>query len=279
MGYSTSTTAMHLASRWLFLSNNPDSLNMISPDLRELLDSEAKRINNPSFIDLDPVQFPRRFTDLRDIEIASLLCASIAWGNRKMICRDCDRMLALMGCDPYNYVMDQAYEDLPDQNIHRTFFARNLRHFLRGLRRVYSTHGSIDAFAAANRVGDDPFPSWRLVALLNNELRLANNGHEDSRCLPLNLQQTALKRVNMALRWLVRRDGIVDLGVWDSIKPSQLFIPLDVHVGNTGRNLGLITRKANDRRTTVELTEALRTIRPDDPCIYDYALFGIGMQL
>ncbi len=251
----------------------------ISHDLRQLLDSEARRINNPAFIDLDPVQFPRRFDDLRDIEIAAFLCASIAWGNRKMICRDCDRMLALMGCDPYNYVMDRAYEDLPDQNIHRTFFARNLRHFLRGLHRVYSRYGSIDEFARARHVGDDEFPAWRLVELLNEELREANNGHEDSRCLPLNLRQTALKRINMALRWLVRRDGIVDLGVWDSIKPSQLFIPLDVHVGDTGRELGLITRKANDRRTTVELTEALRPLRPDDPAIYDYALFGIGMNL
>ena len=252
---------------------------MITQELRDLLDSEARRINNPSFIELDPVQFPRRFDDLRDIEIASLLCASIAWGNRKMICRDCDRMLALMGCDPYNYVMDRAYEELPDQNIHRTFFARNLRHFLRGLNRIYSRYGSIDEFARANGVGDDEYPAWKLVGLLNRELREANDGHEDSRCLPLNLQQTALKRVNMALRWLVRRDGIVDLGVWDSIKPSQLFIPLDVHVGDTGRELGLITRKANDRRTVVELTEVLRTIRPDDPAIYDYALFGIGMKL
>ena len=252
---------------------------MITQELRDLLDSEARRINNPSFIELDPVQFPRRFDDLRDIEIASLLCASIAWGNRKMICRDCDRMLALMGCDPYNYVMDRAYEELPDQNIHRTFFARNLRHFLRGLNRIYSRYGSIDEFARANGVGDDEYPAWKLVGLLNRELREANDGHEDSRCLPLNLQQTALKRVNMALRWLVRRDGIVDLGVWDSIKPSQLFIPLDVHVGDTGRELGLITRKANDRRTVVELTEVLRTLRPDDPAIYDYALFGIGMKL
>ena len=252
---------------------------IIGDELRQLLDSEAARINSPEFIELDPVQFPRRFDDVRDIEIAALLCASIAWGNRKMICRDCDRMLALMGCDPYNYVMERAYEELPDGNIHRTFFARNLRHYLRGLHRIYSRYGSIDEFAADNRVGDDKAPAWRLVELLNRELCEANGGHEDSRCLPLNLQQTALKRVNMALRWLVRRDGIVDMGIWSSIKPSQLYIPLDVHVGNTGRELGLITRKANDRRTATELTEALRTIRPDDPCLYDFALFGIGMNL
>ena len=252
---------------------------MISSDLRLLLDSEAARINNPAFIDLDPVQFPRRFTALPDIEIAALLCSSIAWGNRKMICRNCDRMLALMGHDPYNYVMDRAYEDLPDGNIHRTFFASDLRHFLRGLHAIYSRFGSLNDFARHHRIGDDEFPSWRLVELINGELCAANEGRTDSRCLPLNLQQTALKRVNMALRWLVRNDGIVDLGVWDAITPAQLYIPLDVHVGDTARNLGLVTRKANDRRTTVELTQMLRTLRPDDPVIYDYALFGIGIML
>ena len=89
----------------------------VSPDLKALLDSEAARIDNPSFIALDPVQFPRMFSSLQDIEIVALLCSSIAWGNRKMICRNCEKMLALMGHDPYRYVMDRAYEDLPDCNI------------------------------------------------------------------------------------------------------------------------------------------------------------------
>lgn len=253
-------------------------LSLSDTDMKKFLDREARRINSPKFIADDPVQFPRRFTSKADIEIAAFLCSSIAWGNRKMICRDCDRMLALMGHDPYNYVMDRAYEELPDQNIHRTFFAANLRHFLRGLHRVYDRYGSIDAFAAHHRVGDDPFPAWRLVELLNSELAAANDGRGDSRCMPLNLDATALKRVNMALRWLVRCDGIVDLGVWDSIKPAKLFLPLDVHVGNTARDLGLITRKANDRRAAVELTERLRPMCPDDPCIYDFALFGIGIE-
>lgn len=248
-------------------------------DLKLLLDTEAARINHPDFIAADPVQFPRRYTSLPDIEIAALLCSSIAWGNRKMICRDCDRMLALMGHDPYNYVMDQAYEELPDQNIHRTFFAANLRHFLRGLHRIYSRYSSLNDFANAHHVGADEAPSWKLVELINAELAEANGGCGDSRCLPLNMRTTALKRVNMALRWLVRNDGIVDMGVWNAIKPSQLYIPLDVHVGNTARELGLVTRKANDRRTTVELTETLRAMRLDDPVFYDYALFGIGIGI
>ena len=252
---------------------------MIDKDIRDLLDSEAARINSPAFIADDPVQFPRRFDDVRDIEIAALICASIAWGNRKMICRNCDRMLALADNDPYAYMMDEGYEDLPDEiNIHRTFFGRNFKHFMRGLRRVYAAHGSLQEFARKTGIDGSTHPSWALVEALNRELAAANGGCGDSRCLPLNLESTALKRVNMALRWLVRDDGIVDLGVWDVIKPSQLYIPLDVHVGNVARDLGLVTRKANDRRTVEELTAILRGMRPDDPVIYDYALFGIGME-
>ncbi len=246
--------------------------------LRRLLDTEATRINSTDFIAADPVQFPRRFSDLRNIEIVALLSATIAWGNRKMICRNCEKMLALMDNQPYDYVADGAYEQIPDNlNIHRTFFGRNFKHFLRGLRRIYRHYGSVNDFAAANAVATDATPAWRLVELMLGELSEANGGLSDSRCLPLQLKNTALKRVNMALRWLVRDDGIVDMGVWSAIRPSQLFIPLDVHVGDTARALGLIDRRANDRRAVLDLTASLRTLRPDDPVIYDYALFGIGI--
>ena len=252
---------------------------MIDPEIKELLDHEASVINNPDFIDKDPVQFPRRFDRLQDIEIVALLSASIAWGNRKMICSNCEKMLKLMDYQPYSYVMDQGYEELPDMNIHRTFFAKDMRHFLRGLNRVYTQFPSIAEFAKSKKIHDDSLPAWRLVEHLNQELALANGGVTNSRCLPGNLDSTALKRVNMALRWLVRDDGIVDIGVWKGvITPAQLFIPLDVHVGNTARGLNLLTRKSNDKNAVIQLTSCLKEMRPDDPVIYDYALFGIGMN-
>lgn len=246
--------------------------------IRELLDREAARINSPDFIADDPVQFPRRFSNQADVEIAALLAATIAWGNRRMICRDAERMFALMDWQPHAYVMDRGYEELPDMNIHRTFFASDLREWLRGLHRVYSRYSTLDEFAAARGAGHTEFPSWSLAEALNAELAEANPGGRLSRCLPQNLSQTALKRLNMALRWLVRRDGIVDMGLWKSITPAQLFIPLDVHVGNVSRQLGLLTRTANDRRAVIELTAALRKFRPDDPVIYDFALFGLGIE-
>lgn len=248
-------------------------------DIKELLDAEAARINSPAFIGEDPVQFPRRFERQQDIEIVSLLSATIAWGNRKMICRDCEKLIRIFEGRPYDYVMDEAYESLPQGNIHRTFFVDNLKHYLRGLRAIYRRYATLEDFAKAVGATAVEMPAWQLVAAMNVAFAEANGGCSDSRCLPANLQTTALKRVNMALRWLVRDDGIVDMGIWKALKPSQLFIPMDVHVGDTSRELGLLTRHANDRQAVIQLTDTLRKFRPDDPVIYDYALFGIGMGL
>lgn len=255
-----------------------ENVDFSENDIRRLLDREGARINSADFIGSDPVQFPRRFDRQQDIELAAILSATIAWGNRKMICSNCDKMLRLMEGRPYDFVMDKAYEELPDGNIHRTFFTANLKHYLRGFRLIFSRHGSLEGLARHLRIADDEAPAWKLVEGMNEILKEANHGTADSRCLPQDLKSTALKRVNMALRWLVRDDGIVDMGVWKTLKPSQLFIPLDVHVGNTSRDLGLLTRKQDDRRAVEELTSTLRRFRPDDPTFYDFALFGLGIE-
>ena len=251
---------------------------MISRDIITLLDEEVARNNTREFIVDDPVQFPRRYDDVRDIEIVSLLVAAISWGRRPMILRDADRMLALMDHQPYRYMMEEGYEDLPSRhNIHRTFFASDLQWYLRGLREIYRRYGTLDDFALAHGVGEDPMPAWRLVEEMQRVVSGVNGGTNSPQCLPTNLRTTALKRVNMALRWMVRDDGVVDMGIWRSIDKSRLYIPLDVHVGNTARNLGLIERKANDRKSVELLTAAMRELRPDDPAVYDFALFGIGV--
>jgi len=252
----------------------------INTDTALLLETEAKRINSPAFITEDPVQFPRRFSSLPDIEIAALLSSHIAWGNRRMICRDAERLFTLMNNEPHRFLIERRYELLdPEMNIHRTFFGRHLQHILRGLRLIYSRYNSMDDFARANAVGASEAPAWKLGELLNASFREANGGQDSPYCLPLNMRITALKRLNMALRWLVRNDGIVDMGVWKSIRPSQLYIPLDVHVGNISRQLGLLQRRSNDRKAVEELTATLRILRPQDPCLYDYALFGIGIGI
>ena len=254
------------------------NLNTAPDDIRRLLDEQVEIINRPEFIGDDPVQFPRRFDDLRDIEITAFLSAAIAWGKRTMICRDADRLLSLMENSPYLFVMEREYEELPDDmNIHRTFFVRDLKYYLRGLRSVYSRHSSLDEFASGFRVGESEAPAWSFAAALQKVLADANKGRFNSQCVPTKLDTTALKRINMALRWLVRDDGIVDMGVWKSIPKSKLFVPLDVHVGNTARDLGLISRRVNDRKSVDLLMKPLGKWRPDDPAIYDFALFGIGI--
>ena len=251
---------------------------MIERDIVELLDREATRINRPEFIGNDPVQFPRRFSRRQDIETVAFLSAIIAWGRRTMICRDAERMLTLMDHEPYAYVMEQGYEDLdPRMNLHRTFFAEHFQWFLRGLRRIFRDYGSLDSFSAAVGAGKCEAPAWKLVEEMERVMRDENQGLDCPQCLPVNLRNTALKRVNMALRWLVRDDGIVDMGFWESIPKSKLYIPLDVHAGNTARSLGLLDRKANDRKSAELLTSELAAIRPEDPVFYDYALFGIGV--
>lgn len=243
-----------------------------------LLEEESSRINSPAFILSDPVQFPRRFSDLRDIEIVALLSAMIAWGNRKMICRDAERLLELMNHEPRLYLHSGAYEELDDKrNIHRTFFVRDLKYFMRGMKEIYARFDSLDSLGHSINLKDEEAPAWRLVEEIQKYMSAANGGATCSQCFPTCLKSTALKRINMALRWLVRDDGIVDLGVWSSIPKSKLYIPLDVHVGNVSRQLGLLQRRQNDRKAVEELTSLLRQLDPDDPVKYDYALFGIGV--
>lgn len=250
-------------------------------NLKNFLDERVVRFNEPGFIADDPVQFPRRFSDKRDIEIASLLVSTISWGKRPMILRNAERLLGLLGNEPYNFVADGDFTTVPDGNIHRTFFSRHLLYYLNGLRSLYRRYGSLEDFAHACGACSAEAPSWHLAEALSCVLADANAACRHStggpdRCLPSKPSTSALKRFNMALRWLVRDDGIVDIGCWSAIRPPQLFIPLDVHVGNVSRGIGLLTRTQNDRRAAEELTCALRRLRPDDPVVYDFALFGLG---
>ena len=243
-------------------------------DIKDFLDEHAERINKPSFIDDDPVKFPRRYKDLRDIEIVSFLVTTIAWGKRSMILRDAERMLEKTGKNPYDYVMSEGYKKLGTANGHRTFFENDMTYMLRGFRHFYSQHENIDSYMSTST----EHTPQKLVEALRTSAMEANGGIHNIKCYPKDFKNTALKRVNLAMRWLVRNDGIVDLGVWKSMKPSELYIPLDVHVGNTAREIGLITRNNNDWKAVYELTEKLRSYNPEDPILYDFALFGIGIE-
>ena len=243
--------------------------------IKAALEAKAVQYNCVEFIANDPISFPHSFSRKEDIEIVALLASIIAWGNRKMILRSGNRMFReIMQSHPFEYVMSGEWESLDDRmNIHRTFFAADFKYICRGLKAIYTRYGSMEPLFVG-------CSTWDGIDNLRRELASANGGtstrHISNPIPTKNKPASACKRMHMMLRWLCRKDGIVDLGIWDSVHPSQLMIPIDVHVARTARLLGLVTRKQNDRRTVEELTARLREFSPDDPVRYDFALFGVG---
>jgi uncharacterized protein (TIGR02757 family) len=238
-------------------------------DLKGFLDEWAAKINVPAYVETDPVQFPRNYSRFPDQEVAAFLTATITWGNRTMILRSAKRMFEAMGDSPYDFVMAEGYARLGSANIHRTFFQPDLAYLCRGLRACCLEFGSLEALFASQA------DLWEGIQLFRDRMAMAN-GDVFSKHVSNPTANSACKRLHLALRWLVRDDGIVDLGIWKSISPAELYIPLDVHVGRVSRTLGLLDRNQNDRRSVESLTAVLRTFHPTDPVWYDYALFGIG---
>jgi uncharacterized protein (TIGR02757 family) len=242
--------------------------------MKDQLDFWYKKICTPGFIKHDPLQFPRRYKKQEDIEIAAFLSATIAWGRRDLILRSAEKMFSLMGSSPYNFVISGDYKKLKNRNIHRTFFESDLKYFCRGFEHCYAKYGNLEKlFAAAPGI-------WEGIALFREEMASVNKKQYSIHIANpgFNCENgSACKRFNLTLRWLVRK-GPVDLALWKKITPAALFIPLDVHVARTARNLGLLERKSNDKKAVIELTEKLREFDIKDPVKYDFALFGMGVN-
>ncbi len=249
------------------------ALPCIDEAIAALLESAALRHNTPRFVDNDPVQFPRRYAKLQDAEVVALLTSTMAWGRRDMILRDAERMLKRMGPSPYRHATEDDLSGWGSENVHRTLFGRDVRHYLKALRLIYGRHESLNSFFLSHGAES----AWDVARLLGEQLTAANGTH-NSRCLPIHLENSALKRVNLMLRWMVRDDGIVDLGRWNFITPAQLCIPLDTHVLKTAVRFGLLKSRTPSRRAALALTDVLRPLRPEDPVYYDFALFGLGLE-
>jgi uncharacterized protein (TIGR02757 family) len=192
-----------------------------------------------------------------------------------MILKSAEKMFSLLGTSPYEFVMEGKCEKTATgsrgRSIHRTFFEGDLRYFCKGLKACYAKFGSLQKlFASAADV-------WEGIKVFRETMASGNNGLY-SKHISNPGADSACKRLHLALRWLVRREGPVDLGLWKSISPSALFIPLDVHVGRTARSLGLLQRKGNDKKAVISLTEKLRAFCPEDPVKYDFALFGYSVR-
>ena len=248
-----------------------------NPSVKEILERQynkftSSKIMTDDFILNDPVQFPRLFSEKADIEIAAFITACIAWGRRDLILRSAEKLFALMEGGPASFVMSNNFSRLKNRNIHRTFFESDLEYFCKGFRYCYAKYGSMENLFTMSLKETSVNDVWEGIALFRKEMAAANKGYFSKHIA--DPEKSACKRINLALRWLVR-SGPVDLQLWKGIKPSALFIPLDVHVARNARSLGLLTRKSNDKKAVIELTENLREFCPEDPVKYDFALFSL----
>lgn len=247
------------------------------PELQSFLDEKADLYNNPNFIESDPVQIPHLFTAKEDIEIAGFLSAIIAWGNRKIIIRNSHKMIDLLGNAPYDFVMSHSENDLErlENFVHRTFNGQDFSAFIKGLRHIYQNHGGLEQVFAKHQQKDSLQPAISAFKKTFFEIEHQNRTQKH---ISDPMGNSAAKRINMFLRWMVRDDNKgVDLGIWKSISPALLSCPLDVHSGNVARKLGLLGRKQNDAKALAELDAFLRKLDANDPVKYDFALFGLGV--
>ncbi len=252
-------------------------MTLRTTELKEFLDEKAALYEQPKFIETDPVQIPHLFTKKEDIEISGFLTATISWGNRKSILTNAHKLMDLLGNTPYDFIMHHSQTDLLHLEgfVHRTFNSIDLSYFIRSLKEMYTNYGDMESFYAKfrhenklqNAIHHFKKEFFVLPHLTRTEKHISDP-HKNS----------AAKRINMFLRWMVRdaKPG-VDLGVWSTLSPTQLSCPLDVHSGNVARKLGLLKRKQNDGKAVLELDTALRKLDPKDPVKYDYALFGLGV--
>ncbi len=247
---------------------------MQKSELKDFLEEKVVLYNNSDFIADDPIQIPHLYTLKEDIEIAGFLSASIAWGNRKMIIRNAHKMMEFMGNSPYDFVVnhkDYQLEKL-ETFVHRTFNGLDFVTFIKSLQNIYLNHNGLENIFSQN--------AENLQQGISNFKKIffeIKHSTRSQKHISDPLKGSAAKRINMYLRWMVRKDNAgVDFGIWNKIAPANLSCPLDVHSGNVARKLGILTRKQNDAKALLELDTALRNMDKNDPVKYDFALFGLG---
>lgn len=247
---------------------------MTDHELKDFLDRKAEQYEHADFLQSDPILIPHQFSRKEDIEIAALLVSTIAWGNRKSIIKSGHSLLKIMNDEPYEFISNYSEELSKDLKfVHRTFNIEDLNFFFRALQQIYLNGGLEKAFSKHHSIQG---VKGRIIHF-REEMLAVDHLKRSSKHLSNPEKNSAAKRINMFLRWMVRPAAKgVDFGIWKSISPSDLYLPLDVHTSNNARKLGLIDRKQDDWKCLEELMERLRTFDQNDPVKYDFALFGLG---
>jgi uncharacterized protein (TIGR02757 family) len=252
----------------------------MSTALAERLDYFADKYNHPSFIEDDPIQVPHRFSRKQDIEIIGLWTAILSWGQRKTIISKSLQLAELMENKPYDFVVN--HREIDRQRFlnfrHRTFQPTDALYFLEFFQSYYRRHDTLEDLFVSPLTGDCESVERALVHFERFFCSSEAFPPRTRKHIPSPARKSTCKRLNMFLRWMVRRDDRgVDFGLWRRIQPSQLIIPIDVHVERVARNLGLLKRKQRDWKAALDLTETLKSFDPADPVRYDFALFGMGV--
>lgn len=250
-------------------------------NLKKILDEKVDLFNNKDFITYDPISIPHQFFKLQDIEIAGFFAAILAWGNRTSILKSCNRLMEYMDKAPHDFVLNFEEKDfIPMQSfVHRTFNAYDLQYFLYFLKCHYRKETSLETAFLKGFTKEDIDVENALNGFYEYFFSLDWKSDRTKKHIAAPKKKSACKRLNMFLRWMVRKDEkAVDFGIWHQIKPSQLICPLDVHSSTNARRLGLLNRSQNDWKAAHELTINLRHLDPKDPVKYDFALFGMGVS-
>lgn len=245
-------------------------------EIKHFLDEKVIEFNTLSFINSDPISIPKQFSLKEDVEIAGFIAATLAWGQRSAIIKSTHKILSWMDYEPYHFILNENELPISNQSIYRTFNGIDLKYFIHALKIIYKEKGGLeqvftDGYAPNNNIKEcisyfrKVFTSFQEPGRSGKHLANVDKG-------------SSAKRINMYLRWMVRKDKKgVDFGLWNKIYAKDLMLPLDVHTGNVGRKLGILNRKQNDWKSVEEITNILKQFDPNDPIKYDYALFGLGV--
>ncbi len=247
-------------------------------DIKAFLEEKYFQFNNKSFIETDPIQIPRQFTKKEDIEIAAFLAATIAWGQRKTIINNSQKLMLWMDNAPHDFILNHSIKELVPfkKFVHRTFNGTDCVFFIRSLQNIYKNHNGLEgAFSKGLKKNDESVKN-SIIEFRKLFLEIKHESRSDKHISNPDAKSSA-KRLCMYLRWMVRNDKKgVDFDIWKKINASQLCLPLDVHTGNVSRKLGLLKRTQNDWQAVEEITSVLREFDKTDPVKYDFALFGLG---
>lgn len=253
---------------------------METENLKNFLNNKVETYNQPSFIKDDPVCIPHLFAKKQDIEIAAFFAAIFAWGGRVTIINKSKELVELMDMAPYEFVLNHTEKEL--QNLldfkHRTFNTTDLLYFIDFLKFHYAKETSLETAFSKWLSKDDENIEQALIGFHDYFFSLEHVPGRTKKHIATPYRKSTCKRLNMFLRWMVRKDDKgVDFGIWKQIKPTQLICPVDLHVARVAKRFNLLSRKLIDWQAALELTAYLKTLDANDPVKYDFALFGLGV--